>query len=54
MLLCFITDVLKNIPNKSEFVTRLDLPPMPKLYSKYILMRYFAALNPTGVAMPAR
>ncbi|XP_018571409.1 chromodomain-helicase-DNA-binding protein Mi-2 homolog isoform X1 [Anoplophora glabripennis] len=42
------TDVLKNMPTKSEFIVRVELSPMQKKYYKYILTRNFEALNPKG------
>lgn len=42
------TDVLKNMPSKSEFIVRVELSPMQKKYYKYILTRNFDALNAKG------
>ncbi|KAK8383274.1 hypothetical protein O3P69_011625 [Scylla paramamosain] len=42
------TDVLKNMPTKSEFIIRVELSPLQKKYYKYILTRNFEALNSRG------
>ncbi|XP_070207054.1 chromodomain-helicase-DNA-binding protein 4-like isoform X3 [Littorina saxatilis] len=42
------SDVLKNMPSKSEFIVRVELSPMQKKYYKYILTRNFDALNAKG------
>lgn len=42
------SDVLKNMPTKSEFIVRVELSPLQKKYYKYILTRNFEALNPKG------
>ncbi|XP_058826614.1 chromodomain-helicase-DNA-binding protein Mi-2 homolog [Topomyia yanbarensis] len=42
------TDVLKNMPTKSEFIVRVELSPLQKKYYKYVLTRNFEALNPRG------
>ncbi|CAG0880201.1 unnamed protein product [Cyprideis torosa] len=42
------SDVLKNMPSKSEFIVRVELSPMQKKYYKYILTRNFDALSSKG------
>ena len=42
------SDVLKNMPTKSEFIIRVELSPMQKKYYRYILTKNFDALNPKG------
>ncbi|XP_025081586.1 chromodomain-helicase-DNA-binding protein 4-like isoform X2 [Pomacea canaliculata] len=42
------SDVLKNMPSKSEFIVRVELSSMQKKYYKYILTRNFDALNAKG------
>ncbi|XP_017127909.1 chromodomain-helicase-DNA-binding protein Mi-2 homolog [Drosophila elegans] len=39
------TDVLKNMPSKSEFIVRVELSAMQKKFYKLILTRNFQALN---------
>eukprot|EP00054_Salpingoeca_dolichothecata_P027756 m.205042 g.205042 ORF g.205042 m.205042 type:complete len:1100 (+) comp26041_c0_seq2:232-3531(+) len=39
------TDVLKDMPEKSEFIVCVDLAPLQKEYYKHILTRNFQALN---------
>ena len=39
------TDVLKNMPSKSEFIVRTNLAPMQKKYYKSILTHNFDALR---------
>lgn len=43
------TDVLKDMPTKSEFIVRVELSPMQKEYYKYILTKNFA-VNSKGSA----
>ncbi|XP_065564759.1 chromodomain-helicase-DNA-binding protein Mi-2 homolog [Artemia franciscana] len=42
------SDVLKDMPSKSEFIVRVELSPMQKKYYKYILTRNYEALNTKG------
>ncbi|XP_076062589.1 chromodomain-helicase-DNA-binding protein Mi-2 homolog isoform X3 [Oratosquilla oratoria] len=42
------SDVLKNMPSKSEFIVRVELSMLQKKYYKYILTRNFEALNSKG------
>ena len=39
------TDVLKDMPSKSEFIVCVDLAPVQKKYYKFVLTRNFEALN---------
>jgi chromodomain-helicase-DNA-binding protein 4 len=44
------SDVLKNMPTKSEFIVRVELSPMQKKYYKFILTKNYEALNSKGGA----
>ncbi|XP_055856577.1 chromodomain-helicase-DNA-binding protein Mi-2 homolog isoform X2 [Episyrphus balteatus] len=39
------SDVLKNMPSKSEFIVRVELSPLQKKYYKFILTKNYEALN---------
>lgn len=39
------TDVLKNMPSKTELIVRVELSPMQKKYYKFILTKNYEALN---------
>ncbi|XP_017072248.1 chromodomain-helicase-DNA-binding protein 3 [Drosophila eugracilis] len=44
------TDVLKNMPSKSEFIVRVELSAMQKKYYKFILTKNFKALNASATS----
>jgi SNF2 family DNA or RNA helicase len=43
------SDVLQNIPSKSELIVRVELSPVQKTYYKFLLTRNFEALSGKGI-----